>query len=325
MRFLESNGRIYYFLLSLVLQQLLIQRTARYFLKSLIHKPFKKYLGLGLSAKRCRIAIDGQANPTTLNYDNMTNNLTNSSASELTDTNSKLFGKKVIITGASSGIGEEVAIRLCQHGATVSLISRHPDRLLPNLPDNSKVKGYAIDLSDVQQVASQIKAIVTAMDGVDILINNAGMAYIGELIDMPLPEWQKLFDLNLTSVFQCIQAVLPTMRSQKNGTIVNVASIAARQGFPNWGAYCASKFALLGLTQALAAEEQPHGIKVMSICPGSVDTPLWDTLGDKVPANFNRAAMLRPATVAESIMTLLLLPSDATISDLVIMPSAGVF
>jgi NAD(P)-dependent dehydrogenase (short-subunit alcohol dehydrogenase family) len=244
----------------------------------------------------------------------------------MTDTvSAKLTGKKAIVTGASSGIGKEVALRLLKAGTQVSLVSRNPEHILSELPAGSNAKSYAIDLGDVSQVAIKMQSIVAEMGGVDILINNAGMAYIGELIDMPLPEWQKLLDLNLTSVFQCLQAVLPTMRSQKSGTIINVASIAGKQGFPNWGAYCASKFALLGLTQAIAAEEQPHGIKVMSICPGSVDTPLWDTLGDKVPPSFNRAAMLRPATVADSIMTLINLPADAMINDLVLMPNAGTF
>jgi NADP-dependent 3-hydroxy acid dehydrogenase YdfG len=212
-----------------------------------------------------------------------------------------------------------------QSGAQVSLVSRNPDRILHELPADINAKGYAIDLGDISQVSAKIQAIVADMGGVDILINNAGMAYIGELIDMPLTEWQKLFDLNLTSIFQCLQATLPTMRSQKSGKVINVASIAAKQGFPNWGAYCASKFALLGLTQALMLEEQPHGIKVMSICPGSVDTPLWDTLGDKVPPSFNRAAMLSPATVADAIMTLVNLPADAMINDFVIMPNAEAF
>lgn len=244
----------------------------------------------------------------------------------MTDTvSAKLTGKKAIVTGASSGIGKEVALRLLKAGAQVSLVSRNPEHILSELPAGSNAKSYAIDLGDISQVATKMQAIVAEMGGVDILINNAGMAYIGELIDMPLTEWQKLLDLNLTSVFQCLQAVLPTMRSQKSGTIINVASIAGKQGFPNWGAYCASKFALLGLTQAIAAEEQPYGIKVMSICPGSVDTPLWDTLGDKVPPSFNRAAMLRPATVADSIMTLINLPADAMINDLVLMPNAGTF
>ncbi len=237
----------------------------------------------------------------------------------------KLTGKRAIVTGASSGIGKEVALRLIQAGVQVALVSRNPDRILSELPTEANAKVFALDLGDTAKVSSQIQAIITDLGGIDILINNAGMAYIGELIDMPLGEWQKLFDLNLTSVFQCLQAVLPTMRSQKSGTIVNVASIAAKQGFPNWGAYCASKFALLGLTQSVAAEEQPHGIKVMSICPGSVNTGLWDTLGDKVPPSFNRAAMLTPATVAESIMTLVNLPADAIINDLVLMPNAGVF
>ncbi|WP_434684324.1 SDR family oxidoreductase [Pseudanabaena minima] len=244
----------------------------------------------------------------------------------MTDTvSAKLTGKKAIVTGASSGIGKEVALRLLKAGAQVSLVSRNPEHILSELPAGSNAKSYAIDLGDISQVATKMQAIVAEMRGVDILINNAGMAYIGELIDMPLTEWQKLLDLNLTSVFQCLQAVLPTMRSQKSGTIINVASIAGKQGFPNWGAYCASKFALLGLTQAIAAEEQPYGIKVMSISPGSVDTPLWDTLGDKVPPSFNRAAMLRPATVADSIMTLINLPADAMINDLVLMPNAGTF
>ncbi|GBO53875.1 sepiapterin reductase [Pseudanabaena sp. lw0831] len=244
----------------------------------------------------------------------------------MTDTVSgKLAGKRAIVTGASSGIGKEVALRLLQSGAQVSLVSRNPDRILHELPSGSNAKGYAIDLSDISQVPAKIQAIVADMGGVDILINNAGMAYIGELIDMPLTEWQKLFDLNLTSIFQCLQATLPTMRSQKSGTVINVASIAAKQGFPNWGAYCASKFALLGLTQAIMIEEKPHGIKIMAICPGSVDTPLWDTLGDKVPPSFNRAAMLSPATVADAIMTLVNLPADAMINDFVIMPNGEAF
>ena len=237
----------------------------------------------------------------------------------------KLSGKKAIVTGASSGIGKEVALMLLQAGAQVSLVSRNPDRILSELPAGSNAKGYAIDLVDIAQVGAKMQAIIADMGGVDILINNAGMAYIGEIIDMPLDEWQKLFDLNLTSVFQCLQAVLPTMRSQKSGTIINVASIAGKQGFPNWAAYCASKFALLGLTQAIAAEEQPYNIKVMSICPGSVDTAIWDKLGDRVPPSFDRSAMLSASTVASAIMTLVNLPTDAVINDLVLMPNAGTF
>jgi NAD(P)-dependent dehydrogenase (short-subunit alcohol dehydrogenase family) len=240
--------------------------------------------------------------------------------------NSQLAGKKVLVTGASSGIGKATALALVRLGASVALVSRNPDRVLTEITAARKdedvlVKAYPLDLADVSSVATKIEHIVTDFGGIDVLINNAGMAYIGEIIDMPLADWQKILDLNLTSVFQCIQAVLPIMRQQKHGAIVNVASIAAKQAFPKWGAYSASKFALLGMTQALAAEEQSHGIKVMSICPGSVNTPLWNT----VDANFNREAMLQEKTIAESIIYLLSLPANAIVTEIVLMPNVGVF
>jgi NADP-dependent 3-hydroxy acid dehydrogenase YdfG len=226
---------------------------------------------------------------------------------------------KALVTGASSGIGQAIAKRLTAQGIHTALVSRSAQ----DLPTYGKA--YPVDLSAVRDVKSKIQWIVQDMNGIDILINCAGMAYIGELIAMSLEDWQKLFDLNVTSVFQCIQGVLPTMRSQGSGTILNVASIAGKQGFAHWSAYCATKFALLGMTQALAEEERSHGIRVMAICPGSVDTPLWDSLGDRVPSNFDRQAMLQPETVADAVMHMINLPASAVITELVIMPHRGLF
>jgi len=240
---------------------------------------------------------------------------------------SKLAQKKALVTGASSGIGKEIALQLLQAGVDVALVSRRAsDDLAEKLSYGllADAKAYPLDLADLSLVAGKIGEIVADFGGIDILINSAGMGYVGEIIDTPLAEWQRTIDLNLTSVFQCIQAVLPTMRSNKSGTIINVASIAAKQAFPGWGAYSASKFALLGLTQALAAEERSNGIKVMAICPGSVDTPLWDTLPPEVSVNFDRTAMLTAASVAECIMSMLMLPSSAIVTDFVLMPNAGV-
>lgn len=226
----------------------------------------------------------------------------------------ELKGKKVLVTGGSKGIGRELVQMLMAAEANVAIASRH---LLENL-DN--IKAYSIDLSEVTEINGKVSEIINDLDGIDILINNAGMAYTAEIINTSLEDWQKVINLNLTGVFECIRTVLPTMRSQSSGTIINIASIAGKQAFPTWGAYSASKFGLLGLTQALAAEERSHGIKVMAICPGSVDTPLWDTLAPEVVANFDRKAMLNAKTVAETIVTMLLLPSNAIMQELVLMP-----
>jgi NADP-dependent 3-hydroxy acid dehydrogenase YdfG len=175
----------------------------------------------------------------------------------------------------------------------------------------------------VEQVREKIAAIATSLSPIDILVNNAGMGYTGALADMPLADWQRVLTLNLTSVFQCIQGILPTMRARQQGTIINVSSIAGQQVFPEWGAYCVSKFGLVALSKTLAAEERQHGIRVVTISPGSVNTPIWDT--DTVHADFDRASMLTPETVAQSILYTALLPQEAVVEELTLMPNAGTF
>lgn len=225
-------------------------------------------------------------------------------------------GKKALVTGGSRGIGKAIALALKELGVEVAVLSRSVE----NLP----CRTYQLDLLDIPQVKPTVQRIVADCGGIDILVNNAGTAYVGEIIHTPLEEWQRVFDLNVTSVFQCIQAVLPTMRLRHSGTIVNIVSIAGKQAFPKWGCYCASKFALLGLTQALAQEEQSHGIRVMALCPGAVDTELWDGLDPAVSSQFDRAQMLSPLDVAQSLVQLLLLSERLLIPELTVMPSAGV-
>lgn len=234
--------------------------------------------------------------------------------------------RRALITGASSGIGKATALAFAEAGIHLSLVSRSQSRLAA-VADAArqfgvKVQVYSVDLAAVEQVRSCIDEIV-ANDPIDILVNNAGMGYTGSLIDMPLADWQQVLNLNLTSVLQCIQSVLPGMRAQKRGTIINVASIAAHQTFPNWGAYCVSKFGLLALSKTLAAEERSHGIRVVTVSPGSVNTPIWDT--ETVQADFDRAAMLTPEMVAQSILHTALVPQQAVIEELILMPNAGTF
>ena len=138
--------------------------------------------------------------------------------------------------------------------------------------------------------------------------------------ETPLEDWQKVINLNLTSVFQCLMGILPGMRSRHTGTIINVASIAAKQPFPGWGVYSVSKAGVMALSQTLAQEERAHGIRVTAICPGAVNTELWDT--ETVQSDFDRSKMLTPEVVAQSILYTALLPQQAVIDELTLMPSA---
>lgn len=235
--------------------------------------------------------------------------------------------QRALITGASSGIGKATALAFAQAGVHVALVGRSQPRLKPvaqaAMRAGVRAQTYAFDLAEVEQVRKQIQAITQDFGPIDILINNAGMGYTAELIDTSLADWQTVVNLNLTSVFQCIQAVLPSMRTRQRGTIINVVSIAGRQAFAGWGAYCASKFGLLGLSKTLAAEERTHGIRVTALCPGSVNTSLWDT--ETVHADFDRSAMLSPESVAQSILHAAFLPEQAVVDELVLMPSGGTF
>ena len=185
-----------------------------------------------------------------------------------------------------------------------------------------KAEAYPLDLAKIEQVQSSISAIAAQFGPVDILVNSAGMGYTGSLTDTPLADWQSVLDLNLTSVWQCILGVLPGMRDRKSGIIINVSSIAGSQVFPNWGAYCVSKFGLMAMSKTLAAEERASGIRVTAICPGSVNTPMWDT--DTVQADFDRTAMLTPEIVAQSILHAVQLPASAVIEEITLMSNAGV-
>ncbi len=230
-----------------------------------------------------------------------------------------------IITGASSGIGKATSLAFAQAGINVALVSRSLNSLeavaQASAQKGVKAKSYVMDLSQLSKIPGIIQEIIADFGGIDIIVNNAGMGYTNLLRETPLADWQQVIDLNLTSVFQCVQGVLPQMRERTKGTIINVASIAATQSFPGWGAYCVSKAALLSFSKVLGAEERGNGIRVMTILPGAVNTSIWDT--NTVQADFDRTAMLTPDVVAQTILQAALLPAEAVIEEMTILPSAG--
>ncbi|MBE9117874.1 SDR family oxidoreductase [Lusitaniella coriacea LEGE 07157] len=232
---------------------------------------------------------------------------------------------RALITGASSGIGKATALAFASAGIDVALVSRS-ERKLETVVQQAvelgvEAKAYPFDLAKIEGVKAGIDAIAADFGTIDILVNNAGMGYTGELLETSLSDWQQVMDLNLTSVFQCIQAILPGMRDRAQGTIINIASLAAQTPFPGWGAYSVSKAGLVALSKVLAAEEKANGIRVVALSPGAVNTPIWDT--DTVQADLNRSAMLTPEIVAQSILHVALLPEQAAIEELTLTPSAG--
>jgi short-subunit dehydrogenase len=234
---------------------------------------------------------------------------------------------RALVTGASRGIGKATALALGKAGFDLALVSRSLDHLSSTLSaleaESVKAKGYALDLVNLEQIQPSMAEIVNDFGPFQVLVNNAGMGYTGALATMSLQDWRLVMDLNLTSIFECTKAVLPSMRSAGGGTIVNVASIAAKSAFPDWGAYTVSKAGLVAFSKVLSAEERPHGIRVVTVYPGAVNTSIWDT--DTVNAEFDRSQMLTPEVVAEAIIDTVLLPQQAVIEELTVMPSAGAF
>lgn len=230
-----------------------------------------------------------------------------------------------LITGASRGIGAAAARAFAQAGYQLLLVARSSEALEALASElrshGQRVETLALDLADPQAIAPGLAELLSRGLTPNVLINNAGAAYTGSLAEMPLERWHWLLQLNLTSVFQVCQAVLPALRQQQ-GLIINVSSHAARNAFPEWGAYCTSKAALASFSRCLAEEERPHGIRVSTLTLGAVNTPLWDS--ETVHSSFDRRAMLAPDRVAEALLSLAQQPSSQVAEDTTLMPAAGV-
>ncbi|GBL14594.1 sepiapterin reductase [Microcystis aeruginosa NIES-1211] len=239
--------------------------------------------------------------------------------------NSVIRQQRALITGASSGIGKETALAFAKAGINLVLIGRNQQKLAAVAAMAADLgvsaQAYLLDLADIPEVAPRIAKIAQESGPIDILINNAGMGYTNPLADTPLSDWQRVIALNLTSVYQCVQGILPAMRQQGGGMIVNVSSIAADNFFPDWGAYSVSKAGLVAFSRILAIEERANAIRVTIITPGAVNTPIWDS--DSVKADFDRSAMLTPDIIAQAILQAVLLPKQAVVETMTIMPSAG--
>jgi len=229
--------------------------------------------------------------------------------------------KVIVVVGASRGIGRATALALAEPGTHMLLAARNAaalDALAAELhARGADATPAPCDATAEPHVRWLIETAAGITGNIDVLINSAGGAVVAPLADLTLADWERSLRVSLTSVFLTCKHAAARMRA--GGLIVNVASVAARQAFPNWSAYVAAKHGLLGFSSAIREELRPLGIRVSVVLPAAVDTQLWDT----VPGEWNRANMLQPADVARAIAQLTAQPSYATTEELVIGHVAG--
>ena len=234
--------------------------------------------------------------------------------------------KLAYITGATKGIGRSTAITFANAGWDLILLSRDLEMmeiLRDELSDTqSKINLVKCDLSKENEIEKSVKESIKKYGCPSVLINNAGSAFNGNLVEMNLKKWQEIIQINLTSVFQICSLIVPQMRNN-GGLIINVSSHASYNAFPQWGAYCVSKSALAMFTKCLREEERSNSIRACTITLGSVNTPLWDS--ESIKSDFDRSSMLSSTKVSNAILYIAEQPDFQTIEDLTLMPAGGAF
>jgi 3-oxoacyl-[acyl-carrier protein] reductase len=227
-----------------------------------------------------------------------------------------------LVTGATEGIGRAIALALGAAGHKVGICARTGAKVTALLAEFDRLgvqaAGLRCDVGDPAQVDDLVAHVTEKLGPIDILINNAGVGVLKPFAELTLEDWDSVMSANLRSMYLVTRAVLPGMRTRRRGDIVNIASLAGKRGFPGGTAYAASKHGVLGFSESLMLEVRKDGVRVVAICPGSVDTKIIhsQTLFERDPAK-----ILQPDDVARAVLDILALPRRATVSEFEIRPS----
>lgn len=240
---------------------------------------------------------------------------------------SLIQNKVVIITGASSGLGEATAKRLAASGAKLMLAARREDRLKELVAAIAQSGGTATyrvtDVADRVQVETLAKETLNTYGRIDVLINNAGLMPLSPLDQVKVEEWDQMIDVNIKGVLYGIAAVLPIMRQQKSGHVINLSSVAGHKVFPGSAVYCATKYAVRAISEGLRLESNGE-IRSTNISPGAVATELTSTITDKdTAAGMTQlyAIAIDADAIARAIAYTIEQPSDVDVNEIIIRPT----
>jgi len=235
-----------------------------------------------------------------------------------------LNGKVALVTGAGRGIGKAVALSLARAGCRVVLIARTREQIETVQKEIRSQGGDALaipaDLTVDEDIQRVVKETETKRGAADILINNAGWGKRAPVVAASLADWDQTFRLNLRAPMVLAKALLPKMIAKREGAVINIGSVSGKSGEANGAAYSASKFGLIGFTQSLYEEVREHGIKVVVILPGFVDTPL-------IPPNrqLDRSKMIQADDIAQAVLFVLTSPTTSCPVEITVRPQRSPF
>ncbi|WP_028868237.1 SDR family oxidoreductase [Psychromonas arctica] len=233
--------------------------------------------------------------------------------------------KLIVITGASSGIGEAIARRLSNSGHPLLLLARRIERIQAlNLPNTLCEQ---VDVTDKASFTAAITKAEATYGATDCIVNNAGVMLLSELDVQNPEEWKTMFDVNVIGLMNGMQAVLAPMKARKTGTIINISSVAGRKTFPNHAAYCGSKFAVHAITENVREEVASSNVRVCTIAPGAVETELLShTTSNDIVSGYQAwkeemGGVLMPDDIAQAVEYVYAQPQQVCIREVVLAPT----
>lgn len=228
--------------------------------------------------------------------------------------------KLIAITGASSGFGKEMALYFHHLGYPLLLMARRINRLKELNLENAYCA--EVDVNDLEQIEAAIEEAEKLYGPIDLFINNAGIMLLGDLDTQDPKEWKEMMNTNIMGTLNGMKSVLPKMKQRQHGTVINFSSIAGRKSFPQHAAYCASKYGIMGLSEVAREELAPYNVRIMTICPGAVQTELLShTTDNKIKENYQQwlqetqVTQIQPQDIAKTVCFMYEMPQGVNLRE----------